>query len=51
MLIVVYVVVGGAVAWIVGDATHPKQAVAYGLGWQGLIGGFLQRGPVRDDSN
>ncbi len=33
---------GGGIAVLVGDATHPKQAIAYGLGWQGLIGGFLK---------
>jgi hypothetical protein len=38
----VFVAAGGGVAILVGDATEPKQAIAYGLGWQGLIGGFLQ---------
>ena len=42
MVFLAYVVAGGVVAMLVGDAILPKQAIAYGLGWQGLIGGFLQ---------
>jgi uncharacterized membrane protein YbjE (DUF340 family) len=37
-----YMVAGGIVAFLVGSATVPRHAIAYGLGWQGLIGGFLQ---------
>jgi len=33
---------GGFVAFLVGDATQAKQAVFYGLGWQGTLGGFIQ---------
>jgi len=33
---------GGLVAYLVGDATVARNAVAYGVGWQGLIGGFIQ---------
>jgi hypothetical protein len=33
---------GGLVAYLVGDATAPRHAIAYGVGWQGLLGGFLQ---------
>ena len=42
IVIVGYMVAGGAVAYLVGSATVPRHAIAYGLGWQGLIGGFLQ---------
>lgn len=38
----VFIVGGGIVAILVGDATEPKQAIAYGLGWQGTIGGLIQ---------
>jgi hypothetical protein len=37
-----FIAAGGVVAVLVGDAVKAKQAIAYGLGWQGLIGGFLQ---------
>jgi hypothetical protein len=36
-----YMVAGAVVAYLVGQATLPRHAIAYGLGWQGLIGGFL----------
>lgn len=42
MTLVIFLVLGGVAALIVGDAVHPKQAIAYGLGWQGTIGGFVQ---------
>jgi hypothetical protein len=42
LIVLVFIVAGGGIAVLVGDATHPKQAIAYGLGWQGLIGGFLK---------
>ncbi len=42
LVIGIFIVAGGVVALLVGDAMRPKQAIAYGLGWQGLIGGFLQ---------
>jgi hypothetical protein len=42
LVLVVFIAAGGVVAILVGDAVKPKQAIAYGLGWQGLIGGFLQ---------
>jgi hypothetical protein len=37
-----YIAAGGLVAFLVGDATAARHAVAYGMGWQGLVGGFLQ---------
>jgi hypothetical protein len=40
---------GGLVAWLVGDATAARQAVAYGVSWQALLGGFLQ-GKRADDA-
>jgi uncharacterized membrane protein YbjE (DUF340 family) len=42
IVIVGYLVMGGLVATAVGGADAPRHAIAYGLGWQGLIGGFLQ---------
>lgn len=33
---------GGFVAYLVGGATSAHQAVAYGLGWQGTLGGVIQ---------
>jgi hypothetical protein len=33
---------GGLVAYLIGDATAPRHAVFYGIGWQGLLGGFIQ---------
>ena len=42
LALVVFLVLGGIAALVVGDAVRPKQAIAYGLGWQGTIGGFLQ---------
>ena len=37
---------GGAVALLLGDATEPKHAIAYGLGWQAILGGYI-KGPGR----
>jgi len=37
-----YMVAGGVVAYLVGGATEARHAIAYGLGWQGVIGGYLQ---------
>lgn len=37
-----YMVAGGVVASVIGDAKAARHAIAYGLGWQGLIGGYLQ---------
>ena len=42
LVVVAFLCIGGLVAVLLGDATRPRQAIAYGLGWQGLIGGFLQ---------
>jgi uncharacterized membrane protein YbjE (DUF340 family) len=42
VVIVGYMAAGGLVAYLVGDAIVARHAVAYGMGWQGLIGGFLQ---------
>lgn len=44
-----YMAAGGLVAYLVGDAVVARHAVAYGMGWQGLIGGFLQ-GKRADDA-
>jgi hypothetical protein len=42
LMFAIFALGGGVVAMLVGDATEAKQAIAYGLGWQGLIGGFIQ---------
>jgi hypothetical protein len=34
---------GGVVAVILGDVTQAKQALAYGVAWQGTLGSFLQQ--------
>lgn len=49
LVVVGYVVAGGLVAYLVGDASAPRHAIAYGLGWQGLIGGLLKVEP--DDAS
>ena len=41
-IVAIFVVAGGVVAILLGDATKAKQAIAYGLGWQGTIGGLIQ---------
>jgi hypothetical protein len=46
LVLLIFVSAGGFVAFLVGDATHIKQAVIYGLGWEGTLGGFIQ-GTVR----
>jgi hypothetical protein len=42
LVLAIFIIAGGVVAMLVGDANEAKQAIAYGLGWQGLIGGFIQ---------
>jgi hypothetical protein len=42
LVLAVFVAAGGVVAVVVGDAVQPKHAIAYGLGWQGFIGGLLR---------
>jgi hypothetical protein len=37
---VIYVCLAGAVALIVGDAQHAKQAIAYGMGWEAVAKGL-----------
>lgn len=38
--LLIYVALAGAVALIVGDAQHPKQAIAYGMGWEAVAKGL-----------
>jgi uncharacterized membrane protein YbjE (DUF340 family) len=45
MTVIGYLIAGGIVAYVIGDATLPRHAIAYGLGWQGLVGGLLKREP------
>jgi hypothetical protein len=40
-----YLLAGGVVAVAIGDATAARHAIAYGLGWQGLVGGLLKVEP------
>jgi hypothetical protein len=43
IVVVGFAAAGALVALLLGsDATRAKEPIAYGLGWQGLIGGFLQ---------
>jgi hypothetical protein len=42
LVVVIFIAAGGGVALLIGDATQAKQAIAYGLGWQSTIGGFIQ---------
>ena len=46
-----YALAGGVVAFLVGSATLPRHALAYGLGWQGLIGGYLQGRAAADQTD
>jgi hypothetical protein len=48
-VICIFALAGGLVAYLVGDATAARQAVAYGLAWQGLVGGFLQGARAEKD--
>lgn len=42
LLATVYVMLGGVAAVIVGDAVEVKHAIAYGLGFEALLGGVLR---------
>lgn len=42
LVLTIFIGAGGVVALLIGDATVAKQAIAYGLGWQATIGGFIQ---------
>jgi len=42
VVLVGFIVGGGFVALVVGGATEPRHAIAYGLAWQSIIGGLLQ---------
>lgn len=42
LVMAIFVAGGGVAAFLVGDAQEAKHAVAYGLGWQGTLGGFIQ---------
>jgi len=41
LCMIIFAIGGGVVATLIGDATEEKHALAYGLGWQGFIGGYL----------
>ena len=42
VMVTLYVGLGGAAAVMVGGAIEPKHAIAYGLGFEGILGGFLK---------
>lgn len=43
LVIAAFIAAGGLVALLFSnDTTSVKEAITYGLGWQGLIGGFIQ---------
>jgi len=44
------IALGGAGALLLGDATEPSQAIAYGIASEGLIAGTLRSGLSSDDS-
>ncbi len=48
IVVACYLIAGGTVACVIGDATAARHAIAYGLGWQGLVGGLLK---VEPDGN
>jgi hypothetical protein len=41
LVVVAFAGCGGVVAMLIGGATESKHALAYGLGWQGFLGGYL----------
>jgi hypothetical protein len=42
LIFIVQSILGGAAAILVGDATLAKQAIAYGLAAEGIIGGYIK---------
>ncbi len=46
LVVVCFAIAGGVIASIIGDATAIRHALAYGFGWQGLVGGLLKAEPV-----
>jgi hypothetical protein len=42
VVFVVFAICGACAAYVIGGATRPKHAIAYGLSWQSVLGGFLQ---------
>lgn len=47
--LVIYVVLAGVVAILVGDAEHAKQAIAYGMGWEAVVKGIGEAGAAAAD--
>lgn len=41
LIAVVFVGLGGAAAFLIGDAPQPKHAMAYGMGFEGILGGVI----------
>jgi hypothetical protein len=42
LVFIIIAICGACAAYVIGGATKPKHAVAYGLSWQSILGGFLQ---------
>lgn len=42
LILVALVILGGAAAVLLGDATQAKQAIAYGVAGEGLVGGIIR---------
>ncbi len=40
--VVFFLALGGGVAILVGGATEAKHAIFYGLGWQGILSGYMR---------
>jgi len=46
-----FLALGGGVAVLVGEATEAKHAVFYGLGWQGILGGYIKGAGTGGDAS
>lgn len=42
IVVVIFLSLGGTTALILGDVTHIRQAIVYGIGWQSSVGGLVQ---------
>jgi uncharacterized membrane protein YbjE (DUF340 family) len=42
LIVGAFIVGGGFIAVIIGDATLARHALAYGFAWQSLVGAFLK---------
>jgi hypothetical protein len=44
VVVLIFAAGGGVAALLIGDVTAAKQAVAYGLAWQSILGGAIKTG-------